>query len=484
LPKRLTATGWIQRGPIREFRNFRTGVEERLAQEILIRVPDIGDFEAVEVVEILVAPGDVVQVEDPLVSIESDKATMEIPSPVAGRVHELRVSMGDSVSEGSVLAVLLSEELPDAEQTEAAPESAAASSPPVLSRPASSAEPSPSTLTSSAPIPSAPIPPAPTPSAPIPPAPTPPALPPHTGNPPVSGAGGVDAPAAGTGTLGVSSGSSSGSGDSGGAAVHASPGVRRYARQLGVDLARTSGSGPLGRVLETDVTGHVHAAMTAGGPPGGGGVPPVPEVDFSRFGPIRQEPLAKIRRVSARNLSRSWLNAPHVTQHDEADITELEAFRRTCKAEAAERGLKLSPLHFVLKAVARVLAEFPDFRSSLAPGGEALIVKDYFHLGVAVDTENGLMVPVIRDVESKGIYELAAELSDLAERARTRKLAPADLQGACFSLSSLGGIGGTAFTPIVNFKCSRAGPAEATPGLQGSSRAARSCLSPFPTITG
>ena len=435
MPKRLTATGWIQRGPIREFRNFRTGVEERLAQEILIRVPDIGDFEAVEVVEILVAPGDVVQVEDPLVSIESDKATMEIPSPVAGRVHELRVSMGDSVSEGSVLAVLLSEELPDAEQTEAAPESAAASSPP-----ASSAEPSPSTLTSSAPIP----------SAPIPPAPTPPALPPHTGNPPVSGAGGVDAPAAGTGTLGVSSGSSSGSGDSGGAAVHASPGVRRYARQLGVDLARTSGSGPLGRVLETDVTGHVHAAMTAGGPPGGGGVPPVPEVDFSRFGPIRQEPLAKIRRVSARNLSRSWLNAPHVTQHDEADITELEAFRRTCKAEAAERGLKLSPLHFVLKAVARVLAEFPDFRSSLAPGGEALIVKDYFHLGVAVDTENGLMVPVIRDVESKGIYELAAELSDLAERARTRKLAPADLQGACFSLSSLGGIGGTAFTPIVN----------------------------------
>ena len=440
MPKRLTATGWMQRGPIREFRNFRTGVEERLAQEILIRVPDIGDFEAVEVVEILVAPGDVVQVEDPLVSIESDKATMEIPSPVAGRVHELRVAMGDSVSEGSVLAVLFSEELPDAEQTEAAPESAAASSPP-----ASSAKPSPSPRTSSAPVP-----PALTPSAPTPSAPTPPALPPHTGTPPVSGAGGVDAPVAGTGALGASSGSSSSSGASGGAAVHASPGVRRYARQLGVDLARTSGSGPLGRVLETDVTGHVHAAMTAGAPSGGGGVPPVPEVDFSRFGPIRQEPLAKIRRISARNLSRSWLNAPHVTQHDEADITELEAFRRTCKAEAAERGLRLSPLHFVLKAVARVLAEFPDFRSSLAPGGEALIVKDYFHLGVAVDTENGLVVPVIRDVESKGIYELAAELSDLAERARTRKLGPADLQGACFSLSSLGGIGGTAFTPIVN----------------------------------
>jgi pyruvate dehydrogenase E2 component (dihydrolipoamide acetyltransferase) len=420
LPKRLTATGWMQRGPIREFRNFRIGVEERLAQEILIRVPDIGDFEAVEVVEILVAPGDVVQVEDPLVSIESDKATMEIPSPVAGRVHELRVSMGDSVSEGSVLAVLLAEELSDAEQAEVAPESEGASS-----LPAPSSAPS---------------------STPPPPA----FKPPRTGTSPISGAGRVDAPVAGTGALGASSGSSSGSGDSGGAAVHASPGVRRYARQLGVDLKRTSGSGPLGRVLETDVTDHVHAAMTAGGPPGGGGVPPVPDVDFSRFGPVRQEPLAKIRRVSARNLSRSWLNAPHVTQHDEADITELEAFRRTCKAEAAERGLRLSPLHFVLKAVARVLAEFPDFRSSLAPGGEALIVKDYFHLGVAVDTENGLVVPVIRDVESKGIFELATELSDLAERARTRKLGPSDLQGACFSLSSLGGIGGTLFTPIVN----------------------------------
>ncbi len=183
---------------------------------------------------------------------------------------------------------------------------------------------------------------------------------------------------------------------------------------------------------------------------GAGAVPPVPAVDFSRFGPVREEPLAKIRRAAAKNLSRSWLNAPHVTQHDEADVTDLEAFRRTCAAEADRRGLKLSPLHFVLKAVAVVLADFPDFRSSLAPGGEALIVKDYFHLGIAVDTENGLVVPVIRDVESKGIFELAEELADLAERARTRKLAPADMQGGCFSLSSLGGIGGTAFTPIVN----------------------------------
>jgi len=418
-----------------------------LAQEILIRVPDIGDFEAVEVVEILVAPGDVVQVEDPLVSIESDKATMEIPSPVAGRVHELRVALGDAVSEGSVLAVLMAEALPkpeEPEQAEVAPEPAAASAPP-----ASPSEPSPSEPSPSEPLSSEPSSPEPLSSEPSRPTLAPP-TPPQAGasmrSAPDTGA----SPASGTGALGAPSGSPSGSAESGGAAVHAGPGVRRYARQLGVDLARTSGSGPLGRVLETDVTDHVRAAMTGGASPGGGGVPPVPEVDFSRFGPVRQEPLAKIRRVSARNLSRSWLNAPHVTQHDEADITELEAFRRTCKAEAAERGLRLSPLHFVLKAVARVLAEFPDFRSSLAPGGEALIVKDYFHLGVAVDTENGLMVPVIRDVESKGIYELATELSDLAERARTRKLGPSDLQGACFSLSSLGGIGGTAFTPIVN----------------------------------
>ena len=363
-----------------------------MARETLIRVPDIGDFEDVEVVEILVGPGDVVAVEDPLISIESDKATMEIPAPVAGRVQEVRVGLGDPVSEGSVLLVLIAEEAATPEEGEARAEEPAAreeiSPPPPVGAPA----------------------------------PSPP-------------------PAPRSGSAGASSA---------GQGVHASPGVRRYARQLGVDLQRAEASGPLGRVLESDVTEHVRQTMSGGATGSGKGVPPVPAVDFSRFGPVREEPLAKIRRVSAQNLSRSWLNAPHVTQHDEADVTDLENFRRTCKPEAAGRGLKISPLHFVLKAVARVLAEFPDFRSSLAPGGEALIVKEYFHLGVAVDTENGLVVPVIRDVDSKGIFELADELSDLAERARARRLGPSDMQGACFSISSLGGIGGTAFTPIVN----------------------------------
>ena len=367
-----------------------------MPNEVEIRVPDIGDFEDVEVVEILVGPGDVVALEDPLVSIESDKATMEIPSPVAGQVQEVRVSLGDAVSEGSVLLVLASEIAEAAEET---PPTAAVEPAPPEARPA---PPAPPETRKPEPPPEA---------APVPP---PPAA-------PESAAG-----------------------------VHAGPGVHRYARQLGVDLGEAQGSGPRGRILETDVTDHVRAAMQGGAPQGAGGIPPVAPVDFSRFGPIREEPLAKIRRVAAENLSRSWLNAPHVTQHDEADVTDLEAFRRACKPQAAERDLKLSPLHFVLKAVARVLAEFPDFRSSLAPGGQALIVKEYFHLGVAVDTENGLVVPVIRDVDQKGIFELATELADLAEKARARRLAPGDMQGACFTLSSLGGIGGTAFTPIVN----------------------------------
>ncbi|MDE0884747.1 MAG: 2-oxo acid dehydrogenase subunit E2 [Myxococcota bacterium] len=377
-----------------------------MASETLIRVPDIGDFESVEVVEIMVGPGDEVEVEDPLISIESDKATMEIPSPVAGRVLEIRVSLGESVSEGSALVVMASDEV---EISKAGDEEPPASSPdpvepdPTEVKPDSiDVKPDPAEVNRE-------------------PAAT------ESGAP----SQGAPVPAAGQG-------------------VHASPGVRRYARQLGVTLGETGASGLLGRVLESDVVEHVHRTMSSGEAGVGRGVPPVPPVDFSRFGPVREEPLAKIRRVSARNLSRSWLNAPHVTQHDEADITTLEDFRRSCKEEASRRGLKLSPLHFVLKAVAQVLAEFPDFRSSLAPSGESLIVKDYFHLGVAVDTENGLVVPVIRDVDRKSVFDLAGELAELAERARARRLGPGDMQGACFSISSLGGIGGTAFTPIVN----------------------------------
>ena len=368
-----------------------------MSGETVIRVPDIGDFEDVEVVEILVGPGDRVEVEDALVSIESEKATMEIPSPVAGLIHEVRVALGDSVSEGDALMVVLAEAASASVQD---------------------------------PEPSPPSPPSPEPAASVPES--------------------LDTPPPEKGAKTAATAAAPEPSVQGPEGVHASPGVRRRARELGVNLAEAQGTGPLGRILQDDVTDHVRATMQGGGAGQGTGVPPVPAVDFARFGPVREEPLAKIRRVAAQNLSRSWLNAPHVTQHDEADLTELEGFRRECKEEAARQGLKLSPLHFVLKAVARVLLEFPDFRSSLAPGGEALIVKDYFHLGVAVDTDNGLVVPVIRDVDTKGIFELARELSDLAERARARRLGPGDMQGACFTISSLGGIGGTAFTPIVN----------------------------------
>jgi pyruvate dehydrogenase E2 component (dihydrolipoamide acetyltransferase) len=369
-------------------------------------VPDIGDFEDVEVVEILVAKGDAVELEDSLVSLESDKATMEIPSPARGEVLEVRVGLGDRVSEGSVLAVLSSETAVDvpAPADEAPVQDAA---------PASRSEAAPTTDAESVeeeevasrrePGESVTRPP------PVPDSPT-----------------------------------------SSGAPAHASPLVRRYARELGVDLGQAHGSGPHGRILEQDVKAHVRSQLTGGLASGEGGLPALPSVDHARFGAVEEVPLGKIRRASATNLRRSWLNLPHVTQHDEADVTELEAFRRSVAAEAKARGVRLSPLHFVMKAVCIALREQPDFRSSLAPDGERLIVKQYYNLGIAVDTEHGLVVPVVRDVEKKGVYALAEELGALADRARARKLAPTDMQGGTMTISSLGGIGGTAFTPIVN----------------------------------
>jgi pyruvate dehydrogenase E2 component (dihydrolipoamide acetyltransferase) len=373
-----------------------------MPNEIEIRVPDIGDFEDVEVVEILVAKGDTVALDDSLVSIESDKATMEIPAPVGGVVQDVRVALGDRVSEGSLLVTLMA----SSEAADAAPAA------PVVP----DADPTESIVPATAPT-----------ASPVDRAPSSAAAVGEAAKPPPVQA--VSAPV------------------EPGARPHASPLVRGVARELGVDLERASGSGPHGRILEQDVKAHVRERMQSGV---GAGPAPAPAVDFSRFGPVEDVPLGKVRRVAARNLTRSWLTAPHVTQHDEADVTELEGFRRQCKQEAADRGLKLSPLHFVLKSLVVALREFSDFRSSLAPGGESLIVKGYYHLGVAVDTEHGLVVPVIRDVDQKGVYQLAAELAELAERARARRLAPDDMQGACFSVSSLGGIGGTSFTPIVN----------------------------------
>ena len=357
-----------------------------------IRVPDIGDFEDVEVIEVLVAPGDRVAVEDSLITLESDKATMEIPSPVGGVVTELRVSVGDRVSEGSLVVVV--EGSAEAQDGSTAADSPEARAPePVPESPAVPVDP-----------PAVP-PPAPRPAPPLPPTPQP-----------------------------------------AGRLPHASPLVRGFARELGVDLSETPASGPAGRIVLDDVKEHVRDRMAGGG----GAIPPIPTVDFSKFGPVEEVALSKIRRVSAANLHRSWLNVPHVTQHDEADITDLESFRKSRADAARDRGVKLSPLLFVMKAVVISLRRFPDFRSSLAPDGQSLVRKNFYHLGIAVDTEEGLVVPCIRDVDRKSIFELAEELSDAAERARNRKLGMKDLQGSVFTISSLGGIGGTAFTPIVN----------------------------------
>src|SRR5262245_22138949 len=380
-----------------------------------VLVPDIGDFEDVDVIEVLVAPGDRVRAEQSLITLESEKATMEIPSPAAGVVRALHVAVGDKVSEGSLIATLEVEEAlreagatAEAKQADpgrqaprrgaAAPGVAAAARAP--SAPARRAE----------------------------------AEPPEPARAPDEAM-----PAA----LFASA-----------RRAHASPSVRRLARELGVDLSLVRGSGRKGRILKDDVQAFVRDALARGAPqpaaPAGFALPPAPRVDFAKWGEVEVRPLGKVRRVSARNLHRSWLHVPHVTQFDEADITDLEAFRRTKADEAKARGTKLTLLAFLLKASSVVLESFPEFNSSLEPGGEALVVKKYFHLGFAVDTDNGLVVPVIRDVDRKGLLDLAQELATLSQKARDRKLSPEEMAGGTFTISSLGGIGGTAFTPIVN----------------------------------
>ncbi len=367
-----------------------------MSETLSVVVPDIGDFDSVDVVEVLVGVGDEVSVDQSLITLESDKASMEVPSPAAGRVVEIAVELGGQVGEGDlILTIEAADAVAEAEtvETVSAGGGAAAEAP----GPAPAAEPRPSRPGRRPPPPAA-------------------AAPAATSAPP-----------------------------------HASPAVRRFARILGVDLRRVSGSGAKGRILREDVEGFVKEVMTGRGPQvAGAGIPPVPEIDFSKFGPVESKPLGRIRKLSAASLHRSWLNVPHVTQHDEADITDLEAFRRAHLEEGRERGVRLTLLAFLMKAVAASLAEFPEMNSSLAPDGESLVLKRYFHLGVAVDTPDGLVVPVVRDVDRKTVYELAGELAEVSGRARERKLRPADIQGATFTISSLGGIGGTAFTPIVN----------------------------------
>ena len=366
-----------------------------------ILVPDIGDFAGVEVIEILVSPGDTINVEDPLVSLESDKAAMEIPSPQAGTVKEVKVSIGDKVSEGDLLLTM-----------EISAGAAATAEAPQADKPAKET-----------PAPAAP---AKTPAPAAAPAATPPAehRPPPIAPTPVDEAGFRKA--------------------------HASPSVRKFARELGADIGQITGSGTKGRVLKEDVTAFVKKIMTSGGTTGGLGVAPMPEIDFSQFGAIETQPLTKINKLTGQFLHRNWVTVPHVTQFDEADITELEKFRKQLNEEHKKDGTRVTVLAFLMKALVSAMKEYPPFNSSLDPTGENLILKKYIHIGVAVDTPDGLVVPVIRDCDRKSLIELAHELIEISARARDKKLSPADMSGGCISISSLGGIGGTAFTPIVN----------------------------------
>jgi len=365
-------------------------------------VPDIGDFKDVDVIEVLVKPGDAVQPEQPLITVESDKATMEIPSPAAGVVKELRIKTGDKVSQGSPILIL--------EETQSAS------------------------------------------MAPAQPAPKPPDTP-KLKPAPVLAAVPAPAPAAGR-TEAVSSTAAQGPG----ATPHASPSVRKFARELGVDLLRVRGSGPKGRITQPDVQDFVKGVMkgtpaVAAIPARGAFIldlPEWPQVDFAKFGPVETKPLSRIRKLSGGFLHRNWVSIPHVTQHDEADITELEAFRKENAQVAEKGGFKLTMLAFLVKASVNALKEFPEFNASLDKTGENLIVKKYYHIGVAVDTPDGLLVPVIRDADRKGVFDLAKELAEISRAAREKKLKPDSMRGGTFSISSLGGIGGTAFTPIIN----------------------------------
>jgi pyruvate dehydrogenase E2 component (dihydrolipoamide acetyltransferase) len=363
-----------------------------------IAVPDIGDYQDVPVIEVHVAAGDVVTEEDPLVTLESDKATMDVPATAAGKVQDVRVKVGDTVSEGTVVVVVSGDG--------AGP----VTTPPSL---VGQQEPEPETT------PAAPAP-APAPAVQAPPAP-------------------AAAPAAGPVA------------DFTGA--HAGPSVRRLARELGVDLNTIKGSGEKGRILKEDLLAAVRgpaAAPAAAAAPAGAGIPEIPAQDFSKFGPVETVPLPRIKKLSGPFLHRSWLNVPHVTHNDEADITELDAYRRELDTAAKAEGYRVTLLAFLMKAAVSALRQFPEVNSSLSPEKDALILKSYYHIGIAVDTPGGLVVPVIHDVDRKGVTALSKELGEVSKRARDGKLSPNDMSGGSFTISSLGGIGGTSFTPIVN----------------------------------
>ena len=356
--------------------------------QIDIRVPDLGSFKDVAVIELLVAPGDTIEVDTPIATLETDKATMDVPSSAAGKVVALHLSRGMKMNSGDLVATI-----------ETAAVAVVASAPPAVAVVAA-----------------------------------PPAS--VTAAPPAADADMRRdlAPIDGTGSLGA----------------HAGPSVRRLARELGVDLSRVPGSGIKGRISHEDVKAWVKRALSGALAPAAPALPKLPVVDHAAFGPVETRPLSRVQRISGPRLQASWINIPHVTQFDEADITDLEALRQALKPEAAAQGVKLTPLAFVVAACVRALQEFPGFNASLDESGQNLVFKKYFNLGFAADTPQGLMVPVIRDADRKDIYAIARDLAALSERARSGKLAAADMQGGCFTVSSLGGIGGTAFTPIIN----------------------------------
>lgn len=361
---------------------------------IEIKVPDVGNVAEIDVVDVLVKPGDEVKLEQTLAVLETDKASMDLPSSAAGTVQELFIKPGDKVSEGTLIATVMAstEEVSVAKPAEPVQQAEATveKAPEPVSQPAV-ATPEP-----------------------------------------------VSVPETPASTVSAT-------------AAHATPAVRLFARELGVDIQKiTTGSGRKGRILKDDVKNFVKKVMAEGVGQGGSGIPAMPSVDFSQFGDIEEQKLSKIKRLTGQNLSRVWLNLPMVTYHDEADITEMEAFRVALNAEKSKEDIKITGLIFIIKALVAAMEQFPQFNASLSADGENLIFKKYFNIGIAVDTPNGLVVPVLRDVNRKGINELSAELAEKSNKARLGKLMPADMQGGCITISSLGGIGGTAFTPIVN----------------------------------
>ncbi len=391
-----------------------------MGDSVQIKVPDIGDFDEVEVIEVLVNVGDHVEIEQSLITVESDKASMEIPADVAGQVEQISVKVGDQVKQGSVIMMIAASAAAPAPTVDApAPEAVA--------QPAAASEPTPSATV-----------PAPPPIAAQPaPAPQPATPGPHeivTRVAPVTHEPGdinrIVKP-------------------------HASPSVRAFARELGVDLAQVAGSGPKQRIVREDVAGHVKGVMAGGGKvgastTGGGGLDLLawPEVDFEKFGAVQSQKLSRIKRVGAANLHRNWVMIPHVTSCEDADVTEIERFREQLNKENEKAGVKVTMLAFIVKACVSALKKFPEFNSSL--DGENIVMKEYFNIGVAADTPNGLVVPVIKDADQKGVLQIAQEMRELAGRAREGKLKPDEMQGGTFSISSLGGIGGTYFTPIIN----------------------------------